>query len=136
MNTETYRVYDTEENKWITDECVLSPKGEIYKIDKIKFGATKLELMHNPSTPSYIDKSRCVIHRCINIPDKTGTLIYEGDILRNNKGLIGTVFYSIELGAFVLLNYKNNKYYALSKKVCKHFKIIGNTIDDKELLYM
>lgn len=136
MNIETYRVYDTEEKKWITDECVLSPKGELYKTNKQVSNAIKLISFHN-KVSFYLDiNSRFILQHSILLQDKTDKTVYEGDILKTNKNIIGVVSYSTDLAAYVLLEYKSNKYYPLSSDICKQSRIIGNIIDNEDLLYL
>lgn len=136
MNTEIYRVYDTEEKKWIIEECVLSPKGELYKTNKQVSNAIKLISFHNKIS-FYLDiNSRFILQRSILLQDKTDKEIYEGDILKTTKNIIGVVSYSTDLAAYVLLEYKSNKYYPLSSDICKQSRIIGNIIDNEDLLYL
>lgn len=136
MNTETYRVYDTEEKKWIIDECVLSPKGELYKTNKQVSNAVKLISFHNKASFYFDVNSRFILQRNILLQDKTGKTVYEGDILKTDKNVIGVVSYSTDLAAYVLLEYKSNKYYSLSFDICKQSRIIGNIIDNEDLLYL
>lgn len=136
MNTEIYRVYDTEKKKWIIEECVLSPKGELYKTNKQVSNAIKLISFHNKIS-FYLDiNSRFILQRSILLQDKTDKEIYEGDILKTTKNIIGVVSYSTDLAAYVLLEYKSNKYYPLSSDICKQSRIIGNIIDNEDLLYL
>lgn len=136
MNTETYRVYDTEEKKWMTDECLLSPKGGLYKTNKQVSNAVKLISFHN-KVSFYLDiNSRFILQRSILLQDKTDKEIYEGDILKTAKNIIGVISYSTDLAAYVLLEYKSNKYYPLSADACKQSRIIGNIIDNEDLLYL
>ena len=136
MNIETYRVYDTEEKTWITDEGVLSPKGELYKTNKQVSNAIKLISFHN-KVSFYLDiNSRFILQHSILLRDKTDKTVYEGDILKTTKNIIGVVSYSTDLAAYVLLEYKSNKYYPLSSDICKQSRIIGNIIDNEDLLYL
>ena len=110
MNTETYRVYDTEEKKWIIDECVLSPKGELYKTNKQVSNAVKLTSFHNKASFYFDANSRFILQRNILLQDKTDKTVYEGDILKTDKNVIGVVSYSTDLAAYVLLEYKQAKF--------------------------
>ena len=80
--------------------------------------------------------SNCILQHRILLQDKTDKTVYEGDILKINKNIIGVVSYSTDLAAYVLLEYKSNKYYPLSSDICKQSRIIGNIIDNEDLLYL
>lgn len=130
-----YRIYDVEAEQWITNECVLAADGTIYKLKNSELGDI-IEHIQN-SLPFMIDKkSKYILHRCTYIPDKSNNLIFEGDIIRNTNGDIGMVYYSTDLAAYVFLIIKENTYYPLSVEFGKKSKIIGNAIDDEQLLFV
>lgn len=143
MNTEIYRVYDTENNEWITDECVIAPDNKLYKITNKRFGNIKLEqicslsyLSGEKTDTKHKNNARYIIQRSIDLFDRSRKMIIEGDILRDRTGLIGVVYYSKETASYILIVTKSNLYYPLGDDICNKFKIIGNIIDDEEIVNM
>ena len=127
-----YKVYDNENKKWITDKCMISPDGNLYQIINKKF----IKTMHSNLCSNTSKSQKYIVYRSIGLTDKSNELIYEGYILREEKGKIGLVHYSTELAAYVFVHVKENKFYPLGAELCKKTKILGNVIDDSELLYM
>lgn len=136
MNTGMYKVYDNENKKWITDECMVDPDGTVYSVIHKNFGRPKLEVIHTTLSSNENDNPRFIIYRSIYLTDKAGNMIFEGNVVRNKDGKVGLIHYSTELASNVFIHVKENKFYPLNEEMCKQMKILGNVIDDAELLYM
>lgn len=135
INTGIYKIYDTEEEKWITDECALFPDGNLYRVIQKNFDKVKLELIHTKLLSEVKENLRYIVYRNIYLTDKNGDLIFEGDILRSKKGVMGVVSYITEQAAYVLLQPKLYKYYNLGEDICKELKKIGHITKNSELVY-
>ena len=119
-----YRVYDDKHKKWITENICLRSDGELIMIKKSAFGSVKL-------TP--LSSSRFIYHRDINLYDKNGVLVHEGDYIKahvdENKDVVGVVAYAHELSAYVILCVDSDEFYTLGSEVCEYIQVIGNVFD-------
>lgn len=120
-----YRVYNTQKKEWMQEGFYLSPYDDLNKSSKAIFGMSKMSL---------VPDCRYTFQRDIGSKDKNGTLIFEGDILKTQTGMIGLVAYVPDKAAFVFLNYKENKYYPLGTEICKQLIIVGNNFENLELI--
>lgn len=109
-----FRAFDIQEKKWVKDGVFLSSCGE------------------NFLSPD----SRFIVVQDIELADKYDKTIFEKDILKcESNGVVGVVEYIREFATFVLLDYKENKYYLLDTKVCNsELIIIGNIFENPELI--
>lgn len=120
-----YRIYDSKEKKWVREGIYLSPNNDLSKSNKSLFGYNKLNL---------VPDCRYTYQNDIGLFDKKGVLIFEGDILKSESGLIGLVAYVPEKAAYLFLDYNNTKYYPLGSDICKQLSIIGNNFENPELV--
>lgn len=122
-----YRVYDNKYKKWIKEDICLRPDGELMMIKKSTFGLVKL-------TP--LSSSRFIYHRDINLYDKDGVLVYEGDYIRarvaEDREEIGLVSYAHELSSYVILCVNSDVFYTLGSDVSSEILVIGNVFDGYE----
>lgn len=120
-----YRVYDNEQKKWLKDNIYLTPDGELFLIKQGLFGTIK--------TPLALNAERYVFHKDINLYDKDGVLVFEGDYIKatvdTDKEEIGLVAYAHELSAYVILCVSNDTFYTLGSEVSSEIKVIGNVFD-------
>ena len=120
-----YRVYDTEQKKWLKDNVYLNPSGELFLIKQALFGMVKI--------PLALDANRYVYHKDINLYDKDGILVYEGDYIRarvaEDKEEVGLVSYAHELSAYVILCVNSDTFYTLGSETTEFIEIIGNVFD-------
>lgn len=121
----SFRVYDNEQKKWIDKNIYLSPDGELFKIKQSLFGMVKV--------PLALDSERYIYHNDINLYDKDGILIYEGDYILarvgEDKEEIGLVAYAHELSSYVILCVESNTFYTLGSNVSEEISVIGNVFD-------
>ena len=120
-----FRVYDNLEKKWIKDNIYLSPNDELFKIKQSLFGIVKV--------PLALDLERYVYHQSINLQDKNGEEIFEGDYIQarvdENKEEVGLVAYAHELSSYVMLCVNNDTFYTLGQNVSSEILKIGNVFD-------
>lgn len=120
-----FRVYDTDEKKWLKENVYLSPNDELFLIKQGLFGTIKV--------PLALDANRYIFHKDINLYDKKNTLVYEGDYIKarvdEDKEEIGLVSYAHELSAYIILCINSDVFYTLGSNVSAEIEIIGNVFD-------
>ena len=127
-----YRVYDKQEEKWLEDGIYLSPlpQSDLYILKKNFFGNDKLI--------SVIEYDRYIIQKFIDLYDRDSEMIYEGDILEaqisDDITVTGVVVYAPELAGYIILCFNPDEFYVLGSDISKHIKVLGNCIDNPELL--
>lgn len=123
-----YRVYDNKEKKWLREGFFISPNGDMYMSDKRIFGNLHKLLL--------ISKRRFTIQNEIEMNDKNGKLIFEGDICKiTNRNIVGVIVYVPEHASYYLLDDKHMKYYPLYEKlISEHVEVIGNVCENSDLL--
>jgi hypothetical protein len=128
--TTLYRIYDNKKARWLEDNIYLAPNGDLFMMKKV-MGLVKLLVV--------LDQDRYVCHQMINLQDVANTDIYEGDYIlakvEEDKEIVGLVVFADELGGYVLLDSKENKYYALGSDIKEFIKVIGNVFEGYESYY-
>ena len=121
-----FRVYDIEKKKWIKDNIYLNSDGELFLIKRSIFGWIKRLIA--------LSADKYIYHRTIDLYDKNGAPVYEGDYIRANvaedKEVIGLVAYAHELSAYVILCVDSDEFYTLGSNVSSEISVIGNVFDD------
>jgi len=121
-----YRVYCRIEKKWLKEGVYLSPNNDLYISKKTLFGAEKLFL---------VSDNKYIWHKSTETYDKNNTLIFEGDICKiEHLDAIGMIAYIPELASYCLLDDKNLKYYTLGEDRCEQIEVIGNVLENKDLM--
>ena len=129
-----YRVYDKKSECWVRENVYISFNKDLLIGKKHLFNTLKLS---RSSSDKYI------IQESIGLEDANKRFIYEGDIAKvevtdevNNTTFIvtGVISYYTDHACYYLFDYQNNKYYPLSKKICEKMEIIGNVIENSNLL--
>lgn len=120
-----FRVYDNERKEWLKKNVYLNPDGELFLIKQSLFGMVKVPLALSPD--------RYIYHRDINLFDKDGVSVHEGDYIRarvaEDRKVIGLVAYAHELSAYVILCVDSDEFYTLGSSVSDEIKVIGNVFD-------
>ena len=120
-----YRVYDNEKKCWIKDNIYINSIGELFLIKQSLFGMVKV--------PLALDPERYVYHKAIDLWDKDGNLVYEGDYIlaqvEENRSVIGVVAYAQELSSYVILCVDSDEFYTLGSEVAEYIQVIGNVFD-------
>ena len=80
----------------------------------------------------FVDPS--TICQCTGLKDKNGKLIWENDIVRNEKGDIGVVQWFEEHAAFMIWNKTKHYVCYLAENDFSKIEIAGNEFDNAELL--
>lgn len=129
-----YRVYDKKDECWVRENIYLSFNKDLLVAKKSLFNTLKLSLASD---------RRFILQESIELKDKKKRLIFEGDIVKvettneDNKTttvVTGVVAYYPNHAAFYLFDYQNSKYYPITSDITKYMEIIGNVIENKDLL--
>ena len=129
-----YRIYDKVLENWITKDVYLTPYGQLVVAEQAFFNNIKLKSA---------DPNRYILHRSSELYDKYFTLIFEGDVVKVKfpnveEEVYMLVAYNSETASFILLDYKNLKFYELmlldNSDCCEHIEVIGNTIENRDLI--
>lgn len=121
-----YRVYDKKKKKFVTDNILLTPDGELVESKKSLFG-NKL---------TFVDQNRYVYQKYIELNDKNNTPIYIGDTLKaqvaDDRTAHGVVTFAEELSAYIILCFDPDEYFTLGTDVCNLIEVVGNVFDDSK----
>lgn len=120
-----FRVYDTKENRWIWDNVYLAPNGELFMIKQSVFGLVKIPLALSPD--------RYVYHKAIDLWDKNGLQVHEGDYIvatvAEDRDVVGLVAFAPELSAYVILCEDSDEFFTLGSEVTDYIYVAGNVFD-------
>lgn len=120
-----FRVYDTEQKKWLRNNIYLSPNGELFLIKQALFGMVKV--------PLALDANRYVYHKAIDLWDKNQRQVYEGDYIQaqvaEERSVVGLVAFAVELSSYVILCVDSDEFYTLGSETTEYIEIIGNVFN-------
>lgn len=120
-----YRVFDTEKRKWVKDNIYMNPNGDLFLIKQSLFGMIKV--------PLALDSDRYVYHKAVDLWDKNGVLVFEGDRIRaqvsEDRQVAGIVAYAHELSAYVMLCVECDEFFTLGSETTEFIEVIGNVFD-------
>lgn len=124
-----FKVFDTKEKRWISKDVYMSQDEELYMIKRLLFGLIK--------TPMLLDRERYIYHESVNLLDKNGQQVYEGDYVLarvdDNRSVVGLVVYARELSSYIILCVDCDEFYTLGTEVCEHIEVVGNAFDGYEV---
>jgi uncharacterized phage protein (TIGR01671 family) len=125
-----YRVYDKRKKRWRSNNIYIAPNENLYRVENSIFSKKdKLVLL---------DEDRFVVHRDTGLTDKSGILIYEGDIVKaeveDNAFIIAEVIYLHERASYIIMSFKAETWYDLGTQVCDRIEVVGNVFDTPNLL--
>lgn len=119
-----FRVYDNIEKCWVSDGIYLSPNDELYSIKRSALGQTKIVKL---------SKERYIYHKAIDLWDKEGIQVYEGDYIQAqiDEGVskVGLVAFAHELSSYVILCVDSDEFYTLGSEVKEYISVCGNVFD-------
>lgn len=120
-----FRVYDNKTNKWDNHNIYLNADGELFRIKRAMFDWVRV--------PLALDAERYVYHKSIELIDKNGKEVFEGDYLKaqvaDDRAVIGLVCYAHELSAYVILCVDSDEFYTLGSEVSEDIEVVGNVFD-------
>lgn len=124
-----FRVFDTQEKKWMGKDVYLSPEGKLFMIKQSVFGFVKI--------PLELSQDRYVYHDAINLFDKNEKQVFEGDYIKaqvdSNKAVIGLVVFATELSSYIIICVDSDEFYTLGNEVCNLIEVVGNVFDGYEV---
>ena len=124
-----FRVFDTQDKLWLHHSVYMSLDGELYMIKQSVFGGFK--------APIALSGDRYVYHKAINLWDKNGKAVFEGDYIQaqvdENRSVVGLVCYAQELSSYVILCVDCDEFYTLGTEVCEYIEVVGNVFDGYEV---
>lgn len=119
-----YRVWDKKKKRWVKDNILLTPDGELIESKKSLFG-NKL---------TFVSENRYVYQKAIGLTDKNGKEIYIGDHLEANvaedRMVRGLVIFAEELSAYVIICFDSDEFFTLGTEICGYIEVIGNVFEE------
>lgn len=122
-----YRIWNHKNKCWVRNEVYVSPHMDIVQTEPYKKRRDVVKIRLLPD-------NRFTIHSSIGANDKNGTLLFEGDIVKSSTNLIGIITYVPEKLAYVVLDFKELKYYPLNTERCSSVEIIGNVCENPDIV--
>lgn len=123
-----FRVFDRKKETFVQDNIFLSPNGNLYMLKRNIFGIDKLVIL---------SQDRYAYTKSIDLYDKNGTLIYEGDYVKaqvaDDRIVSGIVSFAPELSAYIILCFESEEYFTLGESVCDLITVIGNVFENYEV---
>lgn len=120
-----FRVYDTKEKAWIKENICLKPDGELVTVKRNIFGLFKLLIPLN--------QNRYVYHKAIDLWDKDGIQVFEGDYILakvdEDKTVVGLVVFAQELSSYIILSESSDEFFTLGNEVTEFIEVVGNVFD-------
>lgn len=119
-----FRVYDKKKKKFVKDNMLLTPDGELLQATKTMFG----------NRLSFVSQERYVYQKAIELEDKDGKQIFVGDYLEaqiaDDKIVQGLVSYAPELSSYIILCFETDEFFAIGTQVADRIKVVGNVFDE------
>lgn len=120
-----YRMWDHEKERWVKDFYII-PSGEAFVLKKKLFGSKLVPMTEDKYT----------LHKNIEVFDRNGKSIYEGDIVVNTDDcdIKGVVAYSSNHAAYYIFDEKRGLYYGITDAVRDKMEIVGNCFENPDML--
>lgn len=122
-----FRIFDHREKKWVRENIFLTPMNDLYVLNEKRFRKKRLQIVAD---------TRYTCQKDIDLFDVNGRLIFEGDICKiSPSNAVGVIAYIPERASYYLLDEENLKYYPLTKERCRQMEIIGNIMENDDLIH-
>ncbi len=121
-----YRVWNHKGKCWVRD-VYIAPNMDIVQTEPYK---RKRDVVKTRLLPD----NRFTVHSSIGVNDKNGTLLFEGDIVKSSTNMIGIITYASEKLAYIILDFKEHKYYPLNTERCGSIEVIGNVCENPDIV--
>ena len=121
-----FRGKRADNNEWITGDLWHNP-----------YGKKKIAIVSPINDQGTMGGNNVIpetVGQYTGLKDKNGVKIFEGDIIRNHKGLLGRVTYMPEHCAFMIYITRENRYCYLWDNDFTKIEVIGNIHDNPDLL--
>jgi hypothetical protein len=123
-----FRVWDTKDKCWFKIDIDNWESGKI---------CASLCYPNNEKDPTILELKNCnrfIWQQCTGLKDKNGKLIFEGDVVKHDNGLLNDIRWCQPLSQFVRSYYgsDNDLFYDGYKNM--EIEVIGNRFENPELL--
>jgi len=93
-----------------------------------------VEICFDAGWLDFVDPNDVILMQCTGLKDKNGTLIYEGDIVKDQDGKIYNIKWNDCYAYFVLWDSDDIEYYTFEEFNLTKLEVIGNIYENPELL--
>lgn len=125
-----------DSGEWVEGYLIQGNKTYIATTEAINYMVVSTSYMASIELVEVIPKT---VGQCTGLKDKNGELIFEGDVVIDKYscerfGFVGVVIYNNELTQFQIFNKHHPPYAVNLGSLRDSIRILGNSIDNPELL--